>query len=114
MIHMYGIPNCDSIRKARTWLKQQGAAYTFHDYRKDGVEISMLEAVVDVYGWEAVLNRRGTTWRKLSDSDKQDVDGKKAISLMLAQPSMIKRPIVIRGQHILVGFSEDQYRELLA
>jgi len=112
MIHMYGIANCDTIRKARSWLGERNIPYSFHDYKKEGVDLSVLQAACDVHGWELVLNRRGTTWRKLPDCDKLEIDADKAIALMLAHPSMIKRPLLVVGKQIYLGFSEDQYRQL--
>jgi len=114
MIHLYGIPNCDSVSKARKWFSEQNVSYVFHDYKKEGVDAAMLNACCDVLGWEILLNKRGTTWRKLPDSDKQDVQNAKAVALMMAHPSMIKRPIVISENIIEVGFSEPRYQELFA
>ena len=111
---LYGIPNCDTVKKARRWLDDHGVAYDFHDYRKDGLDPAMLDRWVDALGWETVLNRAGTTFRALSDADKQDLDAKKAIALMLAQPSMIKRPVLDLGERTLVGFKPDLYAAALA
>lgn len=106
---IYGIKNCDTMKKARAWLDAQGVAYTFHDYKVDGVRMSDLQRWVEVLGWETVLNRRGTTFRKLPDADKQDLDAAKAAALMAAQPSMIKRPILAAGETLLAGFDADAY-----
>lgn len=109
---MYGIPNCDTIKKARKWLEDQGVSYDFHDYKKAGVEEAALRGWVDELGWEVLLNRAGTTFRKLSDADKQDIDAAKAVALMVANPSMIKRPVLDMGDRRIVGFKPEIYREL--
>lgn len=106
---MYGIPNCDTVKKARVWLDQNGVSYDFHDYKKAGVERRMLEAWIDAHGWEVVLNRAGTTFRKLLDADKADMDAFKAVDLMLAQPSMIKRPVLEYGGKSIIGFKPEIY-----
>lgn len=106
---LYGIPNCDTVKKARVWLDQNGQAYAFHDYRKVGIDRETLAGWVDAHGWQVVLNRAGTTFRALPDADKADIDADKAIVLMLAQPSMIKRPVLDLGDRTLVGFKPDQY-----
>jgi Spx/MgsR family transcriptional regulator len=93
-LRLYGIPNCDTVKKARVWLEGRGVAYAFHDYKKAGIDEASLRRWVGALGWETVLNRAGTTFRALPDADKTDLDADKAIALMLAQPSMIKRPIV--------------------
>jgi arsenate reductase (glutaredoxin) len=104
MIHLYGIPNCDTVKKARAWLGQRGIDYAFHDYKKEGADPGQLEAWSDAAGWEALLNRRGTTFRALSDAEKADIGRAKAIRLMQAHPSLIKRPVVEHGGGLLVGF----------
>ncbi len=101
---MYGIKNCDTVKKARAWLDAQGVAYAFHDYKKAGVDGARLRGWVDEFGWEKILNRAGTTFRKLPEADKQGIDADKAVALMLAQPSMIKRPVLDLGERRLVGF----------
>lgn len=102
---LYGIPNCDTVAKARKWLDARGIAYGFHDYKKAGVPEAALAEWVDALGWEVLLNRRGTTFRKLSDDDKADIDEAKARRLMIAHPSLIKRPVVTTGEgEALVGF----------
>jgi arsenate reductase (glutaredoxin) len=114
-ITMYGIPNCDTIKKARTWLAEHGIAYAFHDYKKSGIDRSVLQAWAKTAGWETLLNRSGTTFRALSDADKAGITEAKAIKLMLAQPSLIKRPVLdIGGRTLLVGFKPDAYTEALA
>ena len=112
-ITIYGIKNCDTMKKARAWLESHGVDYVFHDYKQDGLERKRLETWCKELGWEAVLNRAGTTFHKLPDADKQNLDAGKAISLMLAQPSMIKRPILDLGSRRLIGFKPELYREAL-
>jgi arsenate reductase (glutaredoxin) len=104
MIHLYGIPNCDTVKKARVWLDGRGIVYAFHDYKKEGADPAKLSEWCDAEGWETLLNRRGTTFRALSDSDKADIDCAKAIELMVAHPSLIKRPVVEHSGGLLVGF----------
>ncbi|AWC25132.1 Regulatory protein spx [Aminobacter sp. MSH1] len=108
-IKMYGIKNCDTIKKARTWLEGHGVAYDFHDYKASGIDRPSLEAWVEEFGWETVLNRAGTTFKKLPDADKQGLDAERAIALMLAQPSMIKRPMLDLGGRRIVGFKPEAY-----
>jgi arsenate reductase (glutaredoxin) len=109
---IYGIPNCDTMKKARAWLESRGVAYDFHDYKKAGIDRERLETWSRKVGWEALVNRAGTTFRKLLDSDKQGLDEKKAIALMLAQPSLIKRPVLdLGGGKLLVGFKPEVYAE---
>jgi arsenate reductase (glutaredoxin) len=110
-ITIYGIKNCDTMKKARTWLDKHGVGYAFHDYKTAGIERAQLEEWVKKLGWEALINRAGTTFRKLPDKDKNGLDAKKAITLMLAQPSMIKRPVLDLGRgKVLVGFVPETYR----
>lgn len=113
MIHLYGIPNCDTVKKARSWLDARGDAFVFHDYKKEGADPARLAAWADAAGWEALLNRRGTTFRKLPDADKADIDRAKALALMAAHPSLIKRPIVEHAGGILVGFSGGEWEAVL-
>ncbi len=108
---VYGIKNCDTMKKARAWLDGRGVAYAFHDYRIEGVSREMLGRWMKVAGWETVLNRAGTTFRKLPDADKEGLTEARAMSLMLAQPSMIKRPVVDAGGKILVGFKPAEYEK---
>lgn len=110
---MYGIKNCDTVAKARKWLEDRGQAYAFHDYKAAGIDRSRLEAWVDELGWEPLLNRAGTTFRKLDEADRQNIDREKAISLMLSNPSMIKRPVLDLGDRRLVGFKPDLYEGAL-
>jgi arsenate reductase len=108
---LYGIKACDTMKKARDWLDQHGVAYQFHDYKTVGIDRARLQAWVDELGWEVVLNRAGTTFRKLPELDRQDLDAARAIDLMLAQPSMIKRPVLDLGTQRLVGFKPDLYEK---
>jgi len=108
-IDIYGIPNCDSVRKGRKWLDAQGVAYTFHDFKKEGVDPEALERWVDACSWQVLLNRRGTTFRQLDESDKADLDRDRALALMAAHPTLIKRPVVERAQTILVGFTQSEW-----
>ncbi|HEX5162581.1 MAG TPA: ArsC family reductase [Steroidobacteraceae bacterium] len=109
---IYGIPNCDAMKKARAWLESHGIAYEFHDYKKAGIERSKLEAWLKAVGWEVLLNRAGTTFRKLPESAKSGLTEAKATRLMLEQPSMIKRPVLERGKTLLVGFNPEKYAAL--
>lgn len=106
---LYGIRNCDTMKKAWTWLDAHGVAYDFHDYKKAGVSRETLETWVRQVGWEKLLNRAGTTYKKLPEADRQGVDEQKAIALMLAQPSMIKRPVLETRGDLLVGFRPESY-----
>lgn len=110
---MYGIKNCDTVAKARKWLEERGQAYDFHDYKAAGVDRATLEGWVHEHGWETILNRAGTTFRKLAEVDRQDLDADKAVALMLAQPSMIKRPILDLGDRRIVGFKPEIYETAL-
>jgi arsenate reductase (glutaredoxin) len=106
---LYGIRNCDTMKKAWTWLDQAGVAYDFHDYKKQGVARDKLETWTRAVGWERLLNRTGTTFRKLPEADRQGLDEARAIALMLAQPSMIKRPVLEADGRLLVGFRPEDY-----
>lgn len=109
---IYGIKNCDTMKKARAWLDQRGVEYSFHDYKTAGIERERLDRWSKKVGWEALLNRNGTTFRQLPDKDKIGLDAGKALSLMLAQPSMIKRPVLeLGGGKLLVGFSPELYEQ---
>ncbi|WKJ91189.1 ArsC family reductase [Methylomonas montana] len=109
MIVVYGIKNCDSVKKARAWLDARQIAYRFHDYRIDGLDAALLQGFIDTLGVEAVLNQRSTSWRQLDDAQKSDLTPDKALQLMLAVPTLIKRPILEKGQQLIVGFNPDQY-----
>ena len=108
---MYGIRNCDTVKKARAWLDARGIAYDFHDYKTEGVDAERLRGWSRELGWERLLNRAGTTFRKLPDADKSDLDEDKAIALMLSQPSMIRRPVLDLGDRRLFGFDAGRYEE---
>ena len=108
-VELYGIPNCDTMKKARSWLDAHGVAYAFHDYKKEGVAEDRLRRWVGIAGWEVVLNRSGTTFRKLPESERIDLDADRAVALMLSQPSMIKRPVLEAGETLLVGFTPERY-----
>jgi len=114
MIKVYGIPNCDTMKKARRWLEANGIEYDFQDYKKLGVPEKNLKNWVKQSGWETILNKRGTTWRKLDDDLKDNIDEAAAIQVMLNNPSIIKRPILESGKLLLIGFDEDQYKRLIA
>jgi Spx/MgsR family transcriptional regulator len=111
-VDLYGIPNCDAMKKARAWLAAHGIDYRFHDYKVEGVDRALLTAWSRVVGWETLLNRAGTTFRKLPEASKKDLDERKALALMLEQPSMIKRPVLETGKTLLVGFSPETYSAL--
>jgi arsenate reductase (glutaredoxin) len=111
-ITLYGIPNCDTVKKARAWLGERGVAFAFHDYKKAGVDAAALARWVDALGWEALLNRSGTTFRKLPDADKVNLNDERAIAIMLAHPSAIRRPVLVRGEALEVGFSPERYATL--
>jgi arsenate reductase len=111
-ITIYGIKNCDTMKKARAWLDSHGIGYAFHDYKTAGIERAKLEAWAKKAGWETLLNRAGTTFRKLPEPDKENLTEKKALALMLAQPAMIKRPVLEQGGKLLVGFKPEQYKTI--
>jgi len=108
---LYGIKNCDSIKKARKWLEKNAIDYIFHDYRADGLSHQQLVAFEQVLGWQALLNKRGTTWRKLDDAVKDSIEQQSAIELMLEQPAMIKRPLLDNNGELLLAFSEQSYQQ---
>jgi len=110
-VTIYGIKNCDTMKKARAWLDAKGVPYAFHDYKAAGIDRPRLEGWTRQVGWEALLNRAGTTFRKLPDAEKEGIDERKALALMLDQPSMIKRPVLDLGGRILVGFKPEIYEE---
>ena len=113
MLILYGIKNCDTVKKARAWLEAQNIEYRFHDFRKDGLDADVLEQWEAALGWEVLLNTRGTSWRKLDQSQREGVDRSKAVALMLAQPSLIKRPVVESGTKTLIGFNAETYAKEL-
>jgi arsenate reductase len=112
-VTIHGIKNCDTMKKARAWLDGRKVAYEFHDYKTAGIDRGKLEGWAKSVGWETLLNRAGTTFKKLPDSDKEGLTEKKALALMLAQPSMIKRPVLDVGGKLLVGFQADEYEKML-
>ena len=113
-VTVYGIKNCDTMKKARSWLDAQGVATSFHDYKATGIDRARLEAWAGEVGWEILLNRAGTTFKKLPDAAKEGLDRDKAIALMLDQPSMIKRPVLDTGKGLIVGFKPEIYEKALA
>jgi len=112
-ITIYGIKNCDTMKKARAWLDGNGVAYAFHDYKAAGIDRARLEKWAGDVGWETLLNRAGTTFKKLPDKDKAGITEKKALALMLAQPSMIKRPVLDAGGKLIVGFKPETYEKAM-
>ena len=112
MTVMYGISNCDTIRKAKKWLSANDIEFQFHDFRKDGIDESWLSDATNALTWEALLNKRGTTFRQLDESQKTDLDSEKAKALMLEHPAMIKRPVLEHGGHFYCGFNEKSYSEI--
>lgn len=112
MITLYGIPNCDTVSKARKWLTANNIDYQFHNFKKDGLEQQTLNRWLDTLGWEVLLNKRGTTWRKLPDEKKIDIDRVKAAAIMLENTSIIKRPVLEANNSIQVGFKSEQYETL--
>ncbi|WP_326523924.1 ArsC family reductase [Sphingomonas sp.] len=113
-IHLYGIPNCDTVKKARQWLDGRGVAYSFHNYKTEGADPARLAAWADALGWEVLLNRAGTTFRKLDEGDRADIDREKALALMAAHPSLIKRPVVEHPGGVTVGFKPERYEAVFA
>jgi Spx/MgsR family transcriptional regulator len=111
-VTVYGIPNCDTVRKARAWLAANGVDYAFHNYKTDGIDRRRLEAWCRKLGWEFLLNRAGTTFRGLPEADKSNLDRRKAITVMLAHPSAIKRPVIDVDGELLAGFDAERYRRL--
>ncbi|CAH0534172.1 Protein YffB [Vibrio stylophorae] len=109
---LYGIANCDTIKKAKKWLEQAGVDYQFHDYRKQGIDTDLVQSFFTEFGWEQVLNKRGTTYRQLDQATKDALDEQSALALLVAQPAMIKRPILRTGDQSLIGFKAEQYQSL--
>lgn len=112
MLTVYGIKNCDTVKKARRWLEDHGMEYQFHDFRQDGLEKKLLSSWVNTLGWEAILNKRSTTWRNLAEKDKDISSDAQAIKLLLANPTLIKRPVTQSNNILLVGFKEAEYKKL--
>lgn len=113
MIKIYGIPNCDTMKKAMKWLDENKVMYEFHDYKKWGVPEEELKQWVTIAGWETVLNKRSTTWKGLSDNMKKGLNEYSSIRIMMDNPSSIKRPILINGKNLIIGFKENEYKTLL-
>jgi arsenate reductase len=113
MLTLYGIPNCGTVKKARAWLVEHGIEHRFYDFKRDGLAESLLRGWAAELGWEALLNRKGTTWRKLPPEQRDGLDQDGAIRLMLALPSIIRRPVLDTGSALHVGFSEPRYQEIL-
>lgn len=112
MITLYGIPNCDTVKRAQRWLAARGIDYRFHDFRRDGLDAARLTSWTRELGWEALVNTRGLTWRRLPATEKANLTEARAIKLMLAQPTLIKRPLLDLGRRRYVGFDPHRYGEL--
>ena len=112
MVMLYGIKNCDTIRKARRWLADNGIEYRFHDFRADGISAKLLAPWIEELGWETLINRRGTTWRQLSAAQRDGLDRATALDLMLKHPTLIRRPVLEIDKRHYVGFKDDQYAQL--
>lgn len=113
MVTIYGIKNCDTMKKAMRWLDEHGVEYRFHDYRKDGIDSKKLQVWEKELGWETLLNRRGQLWRKLSDAERDGIDRASALRIMEANPGIIKRPVLDLGKRRVVGFDPDVYKALV-
>lgn len=111
MLEIYGIKNCDTVKKALAWLDQHGVAYTFHDYKKEGADKGVIAAAIADLGWEAVINRKGTTWRALPETMRDKMSAKSALAAALDNPSLIKRPLIVAGKTIYVGFDVALYKK---
>lgn len=114
MTTMYGIPNCDTIKKAKKWLEANDIAFQFHDYRKDGVDADWLEQAAEALGWENLLNKRGTTYRQLPEEQKAGMDQTKALALLREYPAMIKRPVLEHNNSLHLGFKPGQYEDIFS
>ena len=112
MVELYGIPNCDTMKKARNWLTEHGVDYSFHDFKKEGLDAALLDEWLSRVDWETLLNRRGMMWRKLDDAAKANIDATSARQVMLDTPTIIKRPVLIKDGQISVGFKEADYQKL--
>lgn len=112
MVKLYGIPNCDTMKKARNWLTDNSVEYDFHDFKKEGLDAALLDEWLSQIDWETLLNRRGMMWRKLDDSVKENIDAASARQVMLDTPTIIKRPVLIKDGKISVGFKEADYQQL--
>ncbi len=111
-ITLYGIKNCDTVKKARKWFEQQNIEYVFHDFRADGINLEWVTDTAQRIPWDQMLNKRGTTYRQLDDATKSSIDETSALQLMSEQPTLIKRPVLLSGSIALVGFKAEQYAEL--
>jgi arsenate reductase len=111
-ITLYGIPNCDTVKKARRWLDQRHVAYQFHDFRKDGLTPALVSSWLSQLNWEDLLNKRSSTWRDLSAKEKQVDDAAQAVTLCCKYPTLIKRPVLVSGKHIVIGFDPNNYASL--
>ena len=112
MLNLYGIKNCDTVKKARRWLEDHGIEYQFHDFRQDGLDKKLLSSWVDLLGWETVVNKRSTTWRNLTDKEKEISTNSQAVKLLAANPTLIKRPVVQNGNILLIGFKKSEFKNL--
>jgi len=113
MIILYGIKNCDSVKKARKWLSENGVDYQFHDFRSDGITEELVQSFISQGSWEILLNKRSTSWKQLDAADKENITEEKVIALMLATPTLIKRPVLVAEDHFFVGFNPETYQTLL-
>ena len=113
MVTLYGISSCDTVKKARAWLTKHGVAYRFHDFRTDGLNAALLQHFIDRSGWHYVLNRNSSSWRQLSPEQRSQLDEPKAFALMLATPTLIKRPLLVSEERFIIGFDLDHYQSLL-
>jgi arsenate reductase len=112
-ITLYGIPNCDTVKKARTWLSNNGTDFVFHDFKKDGINADLIKTWLRDVPWDVLVNRKGTTWRKLPDERKAEItDAASATALMLESPSVIKRPVLVKDKKSSVGFSDELYQQI--
>lgn len=112
MLNLYGIKNCDTVKKARRWLEDHGIEYQFHDFRQDGLDKKLLSSWVELLGWESVVNKRSTTWRNLTDKEKEISTNSQAVKLLAANLTLIKRPVVQNDKVLLVGFKESEFKKL--
>ena len=112
MFTLYGIPNCDTVKKARKWLENNAVEYQFHDFRKDGLDTSTVESWISALSWEQVVNKRSTSWRALSDETKANMDNATAVAEIIKQPTLIKRPVLVGDNTLQLGFKESDYQQL--
>ena len=112
MTTIYGIKNCDTVKKARTWLKDHNIEYDFYNFKKDGMDMNILKQAIDTHGWETVINRRGTTWRQLPPTVQDSLDEAKAVEIAEENPSIVKRPLLLHEGKIHIGFKPDTYKEI--